>query len=1051
MQPLASPQLVEQYILESNDPTNIYAQKQATAWLQEWTKQVTATRTLQTLVEKSPHEQVQFFALATLGRRNLTDAERSHLRGVLIIQFHATAAFLRNKVAWILARFVWQDVPLHWTTFEHDMLHHLAVRQPATFLKTIETVLEEFNSVTELQYLPQREHDGGNGEFSSASSSSFASKESMRRVKDFFKGYITTTGTVTGRHEHVQAGSSCLLELMFDRTIGILEYSLTSDADWATTMLALQTVQQFFLWMDVTSISVDARTLNTATPKALLLLLHLVSSTKYPADIQVGTFKAWQEWSASANPNAYDPTYNRQYKFPIIRQVMQCIHTCNLLPYQGESNAPIEVVIEAAKFVNTSGFEILSEWEMAPSQYETVWLEVVDLFFRAFAYDDIDVSSAVLPLATRLVASFGESDSKVTTGKGSERPREFYLGQLLNLLYQQMHLPIDFSYDHDDEDDAEEFLYRTELAKLFTRLVRVASQICLQFVRHIAERLGCNLAEAPTPTLIAFLRLVYHYCEGIRPPPGLKTLMSSSNEFCSLIAAIHESNIIEHSHHEVICLYYEIAARYYPIFQPGKNCGNADSLQLLSRVLNALSGARGLQHEHSLVRSRCCYLLLRLVKSVVTLLRPFVKTAVTGIYSLLANSSSGESLRPEDTMYLFETMGLLLGKTGLPPLEQHEYLVQLISPHVRSVEERLRSARSKDELFGQEDELAGCLSAISYVSKGFSPHSPDSVKMVLVDTMNIVLNVLKALPESELIRNKTLAMLQRFIICTGESVLLKAHSVLIVIIEYCSEEDICFASQLMNQLCLKFKRKAIPALDRTLLPFLRKCDRLVMDTVKTEGLQVGKSISWHGLENPLHLRLEQLSVQKCAFSVLQHVVSNGAFELLISESNVDSFPSILQFMCEGAVYVNEPPVRRACVRFFLELINAWAETALELAHRGHQMILISFCSEHLAPGMFSLFFDSSFDEMDALNVRIIQDFGQILFGIIMSIRGKDQEVLRLIDSSASAIDHAIGRCVPRSSINDALSGAPNASDLQSWLKDLLRCHKRNDPTYEVIC
>jgi exportin-T len=130
------------------------------------------------------------------------------------------------------------------------------------------------------------------------------------------------------------------------------------------------------------------------------------------------------------------------------------------------------------------------------------------------------------------------------------------------------------------------------------------------------------LSSATTSDMEAALRLVYHYCEGIRPPPGLKVVMTNDT-FRAVLVALHQSDITDHVHPEVLVLYYDTSVRYYPIF--------LDQPELLPKVLENLSGKKGLQHSHPRLSSRSCYLLLRLVKSVIQVMRPYVETAVTGI------------------------------------------------------------------------------------------------------------------------------------------------------------------------------------------------------------------------------------------------------------------------------------------------------------------------------------------------------------------------------------------------------------------------------------
>jgi exportin-T len=191
----------------------------------------------------------------------------------------------------------------------------------------------------------------------------------------------------------------------------------------------------------------------------------------------------------------------------------------------------------------------------------------------------------------------------------------------------------------------------------------------------------------------------------------MKVVMRNET-FQNLFVALHTSDITFHSHREVLALYYETAVLYHPLLK--------ERTELLQRVLESLTGQRGLQHEHPRVRSRCCYLLLRLVKSVGSsnasnsVLRPYVETVVSGIQGLLQNNSV--QLRLDDTLNLFETIGLLLGRTaGLDAAEQERHLTQVMTPHVRSIEqilEQKQAVAQESEAYGEI--LSGSIAAIAF-------------------------------------------------------------------------------------------------------------------------------------------------------------------------------------------------------------------------------------------------------------------------------------------------------------------------------------------------
>eukprot|EP00584_Thalassiosira_punctigera_P016369 CAMPEP_0172576752 /NCGR_PEP_ID=MMETSP1067-20121228/137885_1 /TAXON_ID=265564 ORGANISM="Thalassiosira punctigera, Strain Tpunct2005C2" /NCGR_SAMPLE_ID=MMETSP1067 /ASSEMBLY_ACC=CAM_ASM_000444 /LENGTH=297 /DNA_ID=CAMNT_0013369429 /DNA_START=700 /DNA_END=1590 /DNA_ORIENTATION=- len=247
---------------------------------------------------------------------------------------------------------------------------------------------------------------------------------------------------------------------------------------------------------------------------------------------------------------------------------------------------------------------------------------------------------------------------------------------------------------------------------------------------------------------------------------------------------------------------------------------------LLTLFLGSMSGERGLQHPHERVRCRCCYLLLRLVKSVgANAMRPHVEAVVDGCQRLLFPPPSQPTLSipPDEALYLFEATGILLGQTGLDAAVQVRCATAVLTPHIQSIERTLQSPDLTGDVEAYGEQLSMSISAIAQLSKGWSKHPPPEVQAVLAAAVDVCRNVLVVLPSSPSVRNRTAVLLQRMILCLGEGVLPAMPSFLDRLLEHCAtEEDVLDASQLINQLCIKFKERAAPAVDGALLPFLRR-------------------------------------------------------------------------------------------------------------------------------------------------------------------------------------------------------------------------------------
>ena len=986
-----TPQEVEHYVLLASDASNLQQQQQANSILHHWVASSddnTLVSSFLQIVRSTQQEIVIFYALTTFLRlQNSTTEQRAALRQEILNQVvtHANnlsstcwnPTYLRTKVGVMLARFIQQDFPHAWPNAFNDLQDaRLLNSAPDIFLRTLAVLMDDFG----------RSED-----------------ECNTNIKDILRG--TTNEQAPSPH---QTMSGKLLETLVSLLALSLEGSGTSNEQNQMCILSLTVLKGFNSWLDL-SLIVDEKVFGL-----IFAALARGSVKDSPVDdAGVAAMECLQELIARGMDD--------DKKIAMLSHTGALSQIHNHVNLEEVDASPIDVVLEVAKFINITGLEVIPVISRKENPND-IMSQLLDLFFRCFAYDDIDVSGAVIPLAAALVGLQGQEQDAI-------------LSQLLSITYRQMRYPDDFQYDYEDEDEAEEEVYRTELRKLHHKVIRAAPEKCLQFTCQVLSQLPVPLSSSPTPDIEAALRLVYHYCEGIRPPPGMKVVMRNDT-FVNLLVALHKSDITYHSHREVLTIYYETAVRYHPLLKQ-----RSDLLQV---VLESLTGNRGLQHGHSRVRSRCCYLLLRLIKSLGggganSVLRPYLETAVSGIQALLNNNSA--ELRPDDTLYLFETIGLLLGKTGLDPAVQQQYLAQVMTPHVRSIQQILEQkqavAQDTDHYGGI---LSGSIAAIAFLSKGFKD-PPLEVQSVLLETLSIAYAVLEALPGNGQVRNKSFVLLQRMIQCLETKVLPSIPRFLFLVIEHCTTEDILDVAQLFNQLCIKYKGDAVSAIDGSLLSFLRKCHALIIPISKEEQ---NSSID---VVAP-HLRIEQLSVQKLTFTVLQHIVTHGVTAVLLSPTNASSLENILQSMSEGAIHVEDPLMKKTCLGFFRELVDQWigggaSNVNVDIMNNGRssdrQQVVhgfLMFVCDILIPGVLQSFLDDTFNEQDANQWRSVTEMAHILH--------------LLKERAPEAYQHAVlsrlgnGNLLCPAALLGGFRNASDPKEMELCIKQLITTRKTNN-------
>lgn len=338
------------------------------------------------------------------------------------------------------------------------------------------------------------------------------------------------------------------------------------------------------------------------------------------------------------------------------------------------------------------------------------------------------------------------------------------------------------------------------------------------------------------------------------------------------------------------------------------------------------------------------------------------------MFSGLLTNQASLPLQSDDSLYLFETTGLLIGKSGLDESEQQRYLLAVLAPHIRSIEEIISSGNLPQDPDHYGGILANYIAATAYMIKPISKPSPE-LKKILIGIVPVLLLALQSLPANEHVRGKTMIALQRMIICLNVDIIPHMSVFLELLISHCDSKDILDVTQLLNQLCIKFKSAAVPSIDSSLMPFLRKCYELM-----PQASEVG--------ELAPHLVTEQLSIRKLIFIFLHHVVTRKATAVLLSPTNGPKLEEILQVMKEGAVSIKEPSIKKTCLTFFRGLVDQWAgDRAVENIQI--QTGFIRFIFENLLPEMLRCILSPEFNERDAMQSRNVSEIAKLL-GLLKS-------------------------------------------------------------------
>jgi len=497
-----TPQEIERYVLLASNPSNLQLQQQANNYLNQWVSSNNDNILADVIVEVvrvTQREVVLFYALTVFSRLNNADPQqRTMFRQEILSQllqssssssssssitidnntdvinststssssnnnYHNQSSwsptYLRTKVGVLLAHFIQSDFPQNWPTAFDDLQTPLLLQNaPDILLRTLVALMDDF----------------GKDE-----------TEINAKIKDYLRGY-NTNPQQPNQIMVVNNSQQSISGRLIDTISSILEQALAETNGRAEeqiqiyAVLSLNVLKGFMSWVDIALI-LDERILR-------LIFLALARGSVVDANTDAGVVAI--ECMGELIARGMDD--DKKIQIICHSRVLENIHAhVDLVTVDA---SPIDVVLEVAKFINRTGLEVLpiiSEQQQKqaiaiPDEIITLNNQLTDLFFRCFAYDDIDVSGAVIPLAGSLISISSDLQQQ------SCQQQDILMSKLLNITYNQMRYPPDFQYDYEDEDEAEEELYRTELRKLnqnsYEKILNSVCELCLRFFRSFLFR-----------------------------------------------------------------------------------------------------------------------------------------------------------------------------------------------------------------------------------------------------------------------------------------------------------------------------------------------------------------------------------------------------------------------------------------------------------------------------------------------------------------------------------------------------------------------------------
>lgn len=584
----------------------------------------------------------------------------------------------------------------------------------------------------------------------------------------------------------------------------------------------------------------------------------------------------------------------------------------------------IEFLEYVCKLLNQIGQELLIVLENEPNLIQQVNGQLFKLWpsiFTFLSHDYDDVSQHVFPFIQQFLGI-------------SKKHRDLYNMELMSTLLNKIILKMKYDEDDDgvlDEDAHAQFLeFRSRLKIFHDSIAVLEPDLYLNAIPIVInESIFDNSNNTNWRKIELGLYELNNFSDSIRMNvfqiPKKEIDQSKPymifQEF--LIKLINADFILKINHPEIQSGFFELVVKHYNFLS------NKDDL--IIRILEIFTSPLGLFNEFEKVRLRSWYLFFRFMKLTKPKLNneALIESIVVKLQPLLVVKAELPTRDEDDDVvdngnfnnqqYLFETMGLLI---SLIPEEMAELKLKLIDLIFQPLFSDLEKCISISE--PQRDALVvlqahHSLMALGTVVRGYDYENGLKFSVEVVDKINnaaqVVLITLENFPKHEIIRDAARFAFARFIPIFKNGSIISSHLTKLITVIWSApnlkiselSDFLSFLGQIVHN--YQKDENIYQLLNNFVTPLFQKVfETLSNPVIEDESLR------------PDILR-DKNTLKKSLVNFISSLVLNHCSSLLITETNRQELPEVMNKIFDYSMDLSDPTTSRAAVTQITNFVN----------------------------------------------------------------------------------------------------------------------------------
>ncbi|CCI50670.1 unnamed protein product [Albugo candida] len=904
------------------------------------------------LFQLSRYEHVKFYTLQVIQElitQGLSDDIAIQIRSVILLfikqnaqYVEQSATYLKNKIAVVWTLLIKRDYPERWPNAFCDWMELLPLGDCMVemYFRILIAIYEEVVDVD-------------------TSKASKATAHNMK-IKDAMRE------------------GSCIAEA-FDVFYKVLTSSDESERGHQLSVAALETLKCFIGWVDIKLIVND---------RYIPLLFQIIRERSHLRCLAINCIF-----------EIIDKGMDHEKKLALLRHLNIC-EILQALPIHEDDTFAEEVAevvnaigLELAECINA--FRTRDECKESFLASNALFCQILPLVWQLFSSENQQVSEEVFELVNA-IGSLIQNDTADAAEADQIQSNIFQpskqIKHILYGIYRQTR------WDNVDADAAEVEEYRRSLYRIYVNIIRKRAFDVLSFLMELADQLPAQFSQMDPNDLESFIFMIYRFREGVGVASDIQALEERNGTFMGIILRIHAGILGEASlgityHPSVLMTYYDFAVRYTRCLhhQP----------ELIPSLLSMMFGLNGLENQHGHVRSRVCYMFIRLVRSIGNLIIPHISTILQALYPRLVvatnpevsaiKTSDSTFLTYDDRLYLFELAGHVIAglhynsdaTSDLNVLQvKYQYTKTILEPLFMALSDATQLAERGGSRSDMEDVAAyisRLLNAIAYFLKAFKGKECISEQEQILKQVLLAINKVLEIPiinQQTMVRSKVIFLLHRLVsILDGKQFLAHASETLKRLMLHCESQEVVEIVQLLNQLIIKFKKEFKSFMELYAIQFMQH----LWSVMPTEDAIVTRTDNGSVVKNSHQLEREQ--TLKYLYLFMLHLVLHELDDIFLSCSNRSHLEAIFTIVLEGCSYTTDLQINRTCYTIAHQVGSRWlglSECSSDSFPAEVKAWYSQWLAEKFTPSVFSFAQKEHFNPEDAQSMLVVKEMALLL-------------------------------------------------------------------------